>query len=134
MPLYIHPWLELFGYYFQRKENQARERDLKYQAIMRNLVRRYVTQVKLRSCFSWISVTYLISWFNMKAPWSVSLGAKKSREWRGYRGWRQWNQKWHFSFQIRDDRDNACLWHEHSKCHWSFRLIIFILSKSFKYI
>ena len=30
--------------YFQRKENQARERDLKYQAIMRNLVRRYVTQ------------------------------------------------------------------------------------------
>ena len=28
----------------QRKECQARERDLKYQAIMRNLVRRYVTQ------------------------------------------------------------------------------------------
>merc|ERR1719297_725441 len=28
----------------RKKENQARERDLKYQAIMRNLVRRYVTQ------------------------------------------------------------------------------------------
>ena len=30
---------------FQRKVTQASERDLKYQTIMRNLVRRYVTQV-----------------------------------------------------------------------------------------
>ena len=29
----------------QRKVTQASERDLKYQTIMRNLVRRYVTQV-----------------------------------------------------------------------------------------
>ena len=31
----------------QRKVTQASERDLKYQTIMRNLVRRYVTQVLL---------------------------------------------------------------------------------------
>ena len=53
---YFH-WLQHYIFYelkeersnesfflLQRKECQARERDLKYQAIMRNLVRRYVTQ------------------------------------------------------------------------------------------
>ena len=30
---------------FQKRVNQATERDIKYQAIMRNLVRRYITQV-----------------------------------------------------------------------------------------
>ena len=41
-------FLFLIKIFLQRKVTQASERDLKYQTIMRNLVRRYVTQVGQR--------------------------------------------------------------------------------------
>ena len=44
----------------QRKVTQASERDLKYQTIMRNLVRRYVTQVRKLTRKETVLTTLLI--------------------------------------------------------------------------
>ena len=138
-----HESLRNYCFFLQRKVTQASERDLKYQTIMRNLVRRYVTQVNQEHEENNDEVQEQ-RWGSSGETESLTIvcsrsnGRRRTREWLRTMSMRSRMISRLSGFpksspslyrkstliktiQVWVDRNNASVRNEHTKCHRTCR-------------
>ena len=119
-----HESLRNYCFFLQRKVTQASERDLKYQTIMRNLVRRYVTQVNQDHEENNEEVQEQRWGSSGDSRWQLFVpgateGGERGSDW----GRCQWDQEWYLGFQVFKNHLHRYIRNQHWLKLFRFELI-----------